>query len=139
MQNQMHTLSIVGAFSPSNDKTINADTRRTLNEIFAMAGLGGLILKEQSETGVINLNKSVSVSHPQAPISLIRKIQEIIAHPSLAGYEFTGKITIVFFGVELTGYSILITRGSVTYRKATMVWKGKPIQLTAPENSTFTK
>lgn len=133
-QNQM---TVIGSIVPTDGTDVNADTRRALNEILVMAGLGGFLIKETTETGVIRLNKSIFVSHHQATISLIRKLQEILEHPRISPYGFTGKLSIVVFGPELVAYKVTISRGKVAYRKASIVWPVKPAPLHPMPNRTF--
>lgn len=139
MQSNNQTLTVVGELVPSEEYDINADTRRVLHEIMMMAGLGGLILRETIETGVIRINKSLFVSHLQAPMSFIRKFQEVVNNPTLIPYGFTGKISVVLFGTELVAYNVILTKGRLTYQKAQVQWNHKPTPLNVAADSTFAK
>lgn len=139
MQPNNQTLTVVGELTASGEQNINADTRLALNEILMMAGIGGLVLRERTETGILRINKSLFVAHPQAPMSFIRKLQDVMNNPSLIPYSFTGKITLAVFGTELVAYNIILTKGRLTYQKASVQWQGKPTPLNVAANSTFAK
>lgn len=125
----MKTLTVTGILAPCNGEEVNSDTRVRIYEALAASGIGGIVPRELMESGVIKVNKSAIVESPSAPLTFIRRLKEVMSHPSITELKLKGEISVALVSSAPAVFNVTIRGDRFTCRKATIAWKSEPMPL----------